>query len=177
MAAGTLNEAMRIMAVRGVVDARPGPGGGVFVARRPLAEMDWTRATLGDCAELRAVLEPAVCTAAAGAATRGDLADLAEIVDEMEAALGDGPHAYLRANWRFHDRVAQLCPNVPMRSVYLTLVDVLARGLDDFAFDDDEAAIAVHRELVEAMAAGDAARLDRAVVAHMARSPLSPKRG
>ena len=102
---------------------------------------------------------------------------LAEIVDEVEGALGDGPHAYLRANWRFHDRVAQLCPNVPMRSVSDAGGDVLARGLDDFAFDDDEAAIAVHRELVEAMAAGDAARLDRAVVAHMARPPLSPKRG
>ena len=35
VAAGTFNEAMRIMVIRGVVDARPGPGGGVFVARRP----------------------------------------------------------------------------------------------------------------------------------------------
>jgi DNA-binding FadR family transcriptional regulator len=175
VAAGTLNEAMRIMAVRGVVDARPGPGGGVFVARRPvLFDMDWTRATLGDCVELRAVLEPAVCTAAARAATRGDLADLSELVDEMEGALTDGPHAYLRANWRFHDRVARLGPNVPMRAVYLTLIDVLGRGLDDFAFDDDAAAIAVHRDLVAAIASGDDGQIARAVAAHMQRSPLGP---
>ena len=179
VAAGTFNEAMRIMVIRGVVDARPGPGGGVFVARRPertILNLDWSRSTLGDCAELRAVLEPVVSRKAALAASPADIAALTGLVDQMAAATGE--QAYLRANWRFHERVARLVESVPLRSVYLTLIDVLARGLDDFAFEDDGAdAIAVHRELVAAIEAGDDERIDRAVAAHMARSPLSATLG
>ena len=67
----------------------------------------------------------------------------------------------------------RLVHSVPLRSVYLTLIDLLARGLDDFAFEDDDTdAIAVHRELVAAIEAGEDERLDRALAAHMARSPL-----
>ncbi len=176
VAAGTLNEAMRIMAVRGVIDARPGPGGGVFVARPPAhVDLDWSRATLRDCAELRAALEPAVCEAAARVATPADVAALHDAVDAMESALAAGPQEYLRANWRFHERVAALCANVPMRSVYLTAIGLLSRELDDFDFADDATAVAVHRDLVDAIAAGEG--LEAAVAAHMARSPLRPRRG
>src|SRR5919201_713366 len=34
VAVATVNEAVRLLEMRGMIEARPGPGGGVFVARR-----------------------------------------------------------------------------------------------------------------------------------------------
>jgi DNA-binding FadR family transcriptional regulator len=171
VAVGTLNEAVRLMETRGLVAARPGPGGGVFVAEaRPgalLLGLDWGAATLRDCAELRAALEPAICRHAARVH-----ADLREHVDALAATLPDRG-AYLAANWAFHRAVAGHCENVPLRSVYLTALEFLERGLDDFAFSGhDRRAVAVHRELAAAIAEGEGARLERAIKAHMRRSPL-----
>jgi DNA-binding FadR family transcriptional regulator len=183
VAIGTLNEAVRLMESRGLVAARPGPGGGVFVADVPayvrlstmLLGLDWSSATLRDCSDLRATLEPAICRRAARAAGSRDAGDLRRLVDEMQATLPDA-HAYLVANWRFHRRVAELCDNVPMRGVYLTALDFLERGLDDFDFTGhDQRAVAIHRELAEAIAEGEGPRLERAVRAHMRRSPLHPR--
>jgi DNA-binding FadR family transcriptional regulator len=169
VAAGTLNEAVRLMEVRGVVAARPGPGGGVFVAeRRPLVlGLDWGTATLHDCAELRAALEPVVCRHAARAH-----ADLHHLVDAMAATLPDRGE-YLAANWRFHRAVAAHCTNEPLRGVYLTTIDFLERGLDDFDFaGHDDRAVTVHRRLAAAIAEGEGDRLERAIRAHERRSPL-----
>jgi GntR family transcriptional repressor for pyruvate dehydrogenase complex len=170
VAAGTLNEAVRLMEVRGVVAARPGPGGGVFVAerRRPLVlGLDWATATLRDCAELRAALEPVVCRHAAR-----ERADLHGLVDAMAATLPDRGE-YLAANWRFHRGVASRCTNEPLRAVYLTTLEFLERGLDDFEFTGhDYRAVTVHRRLADAIAAGEGLRLERAIRAHELRSPL-----
>lgn len=180
VAVGTMNEAVRLMEVRGLIAARPGPGGGVFVADAPgqvrlshvILGLDWGRATLGDCVELRNALEPLVCRKAARLATPHDIADLEEIVDEMAGSLPDA-REYLRCNWRFHRRVAHVCDNVPLRSVYLTVIDLLAEGLDDFDFEGhDKRAVAVHRGLAAAIAEGEGPRLERAIRRHRERSPL-----
>src|SRR5215471_9606454 len=46
VAVATVNEAVRLLEMRGLIEARPGPGGGVFVAR-PAARIAMSHIVLG----------------------------------------------------------------------------------------------------------------------------------
>jgi DNA-binding FadR family transcriptional regulator len=180
VAAGTLNEAVRLMEMRGLIAARPGPGGGVFVASvsdrarlsNTILGLDWGHATLRDCLEVRTALEPLICQRATLDRTAEDIAALHAIVDEMEARTAD-TGAYLKANWTFHRRVAGICRNAPLRSVYVTLLDFLEAGLADFDFEElDSQSIVIHRNIVNAIDKGDVAETYIAFQHHLSHSPL-----
>jgi DNA-binding FadR family transcriptional regulator len=180
IAVATLNEAVRLLETKGLITARPGPGGGVFVTQpsvqarlgRLVQGLDADRATLGDCLEFRTALEPVICRHAAARAGKRDIRRLAAIVDEMARVL-DQPHEYFRANWELHRQIAGLCTNGPVRHVYLTMIDALVDGFDDFEFSHPTAtAIDVHRRLLAAIESGDRRALDAALREHAKRSPL-----
>src|ERR671933_989004 len=73
VAVATVNEAVRLLEMRGLIEARPGPGGGVFVAassvraalRRGNLRATWGPARVDDCLVVRNGLEPLVCHEAA----------------------------------------------------------------------------------------------------------------
>lgn len=176
----TVNEALRLMESRGFVAARPGPGGGVFVADAEtrgrgasvVLSLDWEHATLGDCLEVRTALEPLVCRQAARHSTPGDITLLEACVELMRAGLTD-QNAYFRANWAYHRQAVAVCRNPPLQSMYLTMIEFLENGLDDFEFDGhDEESIDVHRELTAAIAEGEGERLEAAIRRHAQHSPL-----
>jgi DNA-binding FadR family transcriptional regulator len=179
VAAATINEAVRLLETRGVVEARPGPGGGIFVARqavRSAVRFAHMHTVLGfptesttyrDCLLVRDALEPLVCRAAAQACGRSEIATLRTLVALMERNAGD-PLAYFKCNWELHRRIASLSANTPLRSIYLTLTEGLEAMLEHSEIDefDGAANVAIHRELVEAIAAGPGPRLEAAITAH-----------
>ncbi|MGH2916148.1 MAG: FadR/GntR family transcriptional regulator [Solirubrobacteraceae bacterium] len=184
VAVATINEAVRLMEMRGLVVARPGPGGGVFVtspsARASVSQLilgfNWGAATLADCVEVRNVLEPLICRHAAGRHEDADIQALSAILDKMQSRLDD-PHAYFEGNWAFHRRLATMCANAPLQSIYLLLCDFLASGLSDYEFDVIEPErIAVHRRLLAAIDAGEGPALERALAEHAENSPLTSPR-
>jgi DNA-binding FadR family transcriptional regulator len=68
VAVASVNEAVKLLETRGLVEARPGPGGGVFVAG-PEARMrngpmfvgfEWAEASMADYHEARRTLEPVI---------------------------------------------------------------------------------------------------------------------
>ena len=75
VAVATINEAVRLLEMRGLIEARPGPGGGVFVAKssvrvamkRSGMQATWGAAPFADCLVIRNALEPIVCRDAATA--------------------------------------------------------------------------------------------------------------
>jgi DNA-binding FadR family transcriptional regulator len=175
VAIATLSEAVRLLELRGLVEARPGPGGGIFVAK-PSTRVALTHLQLGfkqgtssyeDCLEVRDALEPLVCGSAARHHSRADIRELRRIVDGMDDYVDD-PAGYFKLNWALHRRVASLCRNAPLRSIYLTLLDYLEASLDRAVYEkfDGPESVAIHRELVEAIDEGEGARLDAAVAAH-----------
>jgi DNA-binding FadR family transcriptional regulator len=175
VALATINEAVRLLETRGLVEARPGPGGGIFVARAAvrLALMHTVlgiapqSTTYREYLTVRDALEPLVCREAARGASPGDIEELRAIVARMDDAAGD-PAAYFRHNWELHRRIAVLGGNAPLRGIYLTLVGSLETALEGAVFDvfDGPASVAVHRELVEAIARGPGPRLEAAIAAH-----------
>ena len=78
VAVATVNEAVRLLELRGLITARPGPGGGVFVAapsartsRGQLAlGFDWGPDSLDDAVDVLDALEPLVHRTRPGAARR-----------------------------------------------------------------------------------------------------------
>jgi DNA-binding FadR family transcriptional regulator len=175
VAAATINEAVRLLETRGVVEARPGPGGGIFVARAAVrfAHMQTVLGSPGestsyrDCVGVRDALEPLVCRDAARLRGPADVAALKAVVRLMGRHVGD-PAGYFKCNWELHRRIASLSPNAPLRSIYLTLTEGLESMLDESVIEefDGPASLALHRELVAAIEAGPGARLEAAIAAH-----------
>jgi DNA-binding FadR family transcriptional regulator len=175
VAVATVNEAVRLLETRGLIEARPGPGGGVFVARSSVRvalkrgglDGSWGTAAFDDCLAVRNGLEPLVCREAAEHHSDEDIAALERILDGMERHAHD-PRASLELNWALHRRIAKLCRNAPLQSIYLTLIDFLEDGLDpdDVQDFDGRAEVEVHRELVAAIDEGPGPRLEAAIERH-----------
>jgi DNA-binding FadR family transcriptional regulator len=148
----------------------------VFVAR-PSARIAMSHILLGfksgstsyeECLEVRDALEPLIESHAARYHRASDIRDLNRIVKSMEAAVDD-PAAFFKSNWALHRRIAQLCRNGPLRSMYVALIDFLETSIDhaEFSRFDGPAMVAVHRDLVKAIDAGEGPQLDAAIEAHM----------
>jgi DNA-binding FadR family transcriptional regulator len=176
VAAATVNEALRILEMKGLVEARPGPGGGIFVATPSfrvrlnqvvLAFQD-EDTPISDCLAVRNALEPLVCREASRVCTAALARKLRSIIDQMASNVSD-PAKFLKLNWELHRRLAQSVSNQPLKALYLTLLDFVegalteVSGVEHFDATDN---LAVHRELVEAIIEGDAKRLARAIDAH-----------
>jgi len=175
-AVATVNEALRLLETRGLIEARPGPGGGVFVAA-PASRVRLNHLVLGfkvndapfsDCLAVRNALEPLVCREASEHCGARDAKALRGIVTRMEDKATE-PGDFLRLNWDLHRRMAKMGSNAPLKTLYLTLLDFVQDGLEEVRGDeffDAEGNLEVHRELVEAIIDGDPRRLAHAIEQH-----------
>jgi DNA-binding FadR family transcriptional regulator len=173
VAVATINEAVRLLEMRGLIEARPGPGGGVFAAgsqrvaqQRGMLGFASGRASFADCQAVRDALEPLVCREAARHHRDEDIRALRKILASMERH-ADDPATYLDLDWALHRRIAKMCRNAPLHSIYLTLIDVL-QDASAAGSEAGEADLAVHRELVDAIAAGEGPNLDAVIDRHTA---------
>src|SRR6516164_3341129 len=151
VAVATVNEAVKLLETRGLVEARPGPGGGVFVAS-PEARMRSGPMLVG--------------FEWAGAGIRA----LRSILASMSAHL-DQPAAYARYHTAFHRRIASMSPNAPLRSMYVTLLDFFE---NDLATAGPPGAVHpgnvdVHRQIVDAIEQGEGPELGSAIRRHDSR--------
>jgi DNA-binding FadR family transcriptional regulator len=186
VAVATVNEAVRLLETRGLIEARPGPGGGVFVSRpgnrvalsHTVLGFNSSSTTYEECLEVRDALEPLIDRHAARYHRKADIRELNQLLEAMEAAIAE-PSTFFTANWALHRRIAKLCHNGPLRSMYVTLIDFLQESVDHAAFAgfDGEAMMKVHRDLVAAIDGGDGPDLEAAVEAHQPTQLLARKRG
>lgn len=176
VAAGTVNQALRLLENRGLIAARPGPGGGLFVST-PSPHIQLSHLILGfsdggmtvaDCLAVRTSLEPLVAEHARRNHTDADIAELRELLQRMANSV-DSPRGFLEANWALHRRMANISPNPVLRAVYGTLMDYIEGHVENVAPDAvfrGNENLDVHRALVEAIASRDPASVERAVRKH-----------
>lgn len=173
VAAATLNEAIRLLEARGLVETRPGPGGGVFVGGTA-TRLAFSHLVLAfspgvpaytEWLELRDTLEPAICAQAAGHHRAADIRMLRRILTRMT---GDEPPSCFAANWGLHREIARLCRNVPLRSIYLSSLELLEASVDHAEIGEFDFAgfVRVHTDLVDAIESGDLKHVARAVARH-----------
>lgn len=176
VASTTVNEAIRVLENRGIVRAKPGPGGGVFVAERSgwvalsqlVLDFEDSATSVTEVLAVRDALETLICTDAALHHRKRDVKDLRRLLGEM-AEHGHDPSGYLRANWAFHRRVSGLCANAFARSLYDSLLDLAEAqlaGVEGRGPFDGSANLRAHEELLEAIESKDLERVGRAVQEH-----------
>lgn len=179
-ARATVSEAVRILIDRGLVEIRPGRGGGIFVAqtgpvvrlRHTLLAVHGEASTVADAIAIRESLEPLIVENATRHRTTADSKRLNRLLAALVAATGDRDR-FIRANWELHLAIASITPNTMLAAIYLTMMHVITDqsdlAVDDSSEDPDayvEHRVAVHRELVEAIIAGDVDRAATAVSSH-----------
>jgi len=181
VASATLAEAMRVLRARGVIEVRPGPGGGLFVANQsPLIRLAHSvlklregGATVNEIVAVLDALDEAVLRDAAQHRTDQDLAELDALIAELAEVWGD-PVAGLHCNWRLHRRIAQISPNAVLRTFYLNLVDYIeaesvgeSSTFDVMGFHPDtDERLQIHRDLVEAIRTRDESLQRDSIVRH-----------
>jgi len=177
VALATTNEAVRLLETRGLITARSGPGGGVFVAAAS-SRVRLNHLVLGfkaddrpftDCLEVRNALEPLVCREAWEHCRASDAAALRAVIERMGEHVAE-PAQFLRLNWGLHRMLAGIGANAALTSIYLTLMDFVEDGLREVEGDrdfDGEDNLTIHRELVEAIIDDDPTRLRAAIDRHM----------
>jgi GntR family transcriptional regulator, transcriptional repressor for pyruvate dehydrogenase complex len=182
LAKSTINEAVRLLAERGLVTVRPGRGGGLFVAekntvvrlRHTLLSVPAGSSAVADVIEVRDALEPLVATVAARHSTDADAEVLRWHVERLRRAARAGDdEAFISANWSLHEAIAKIGPNEYLRAVYLgamhTISDTptsarLEHRVDKARYLGQRAGH--HAELVEAIISGDPQRVAVAVSVH-----------
>jgi DNA-binding FadR family transcriptional regulator len=132
-----LRESVKVLAAKGLVEARP------KIGTRVRPRRDWNLLDpdvlawrleaspdgdfLRNVVELRRIIEPEAARLAAERATRDEVAALVAAFREMEAAMDD-PEAYLEPDLRFHELIIEACHNellahmaTTMRAVFRAL--------------------------------------------------------
>ena len=134
VAKGTFNEALRILQSRGVVAVRPGPGGGLFVASpTPIARLgnsilslDAAEGDVEDAMRIRDTLEPLLIEDALQHSSATDVASMRQALRAMKDAVDAGDAtAFVHANWELHATIARVSPNAILRSIYLSLLELI----------------------------------------------------
>ncbi len=182
VAPATLGEAMRVLRARGVIEVRPGPGGGLFVAEQsPLIKLAHAvlalrqdGATVNDVLEVLDALDEAVMRDALAYRSDADVKELQALLAELTEVWHD-PVAGLHCNWRLHRRIAAISPNEVLRTFYMHLVEYIEAesvGATTTNFDvmgfhpDTDERLQTHKDLIEAIVDRDEPAMQRALVAH-----------
>jgi GntR family transcriptional regulator, transcriptional repressor for pyruvate dehydrogenase complex len=167
VAPATLSEALRVLRARGVIDVRPGPGGGAFVAEAsPLIRLAQTvlalrdeGATVNDVVGVLDALDEAVIRDAALHRKARDLRDLDALMVKLASAWTD-PAEGTYCNWQLHRRIAEITPNAVLRAFYQNMVDYIEG--EDFPLPapgfrlDSKERLQVHYDIVTAIRSQDA---------------------
>jgi DNA-binding FadR family transcriptional regulator len=133
---GTFNESLRLLLTRGVVTVQRGPRGGLFAAEQsPMARLahsvlalDGAQADVEDALRIRNALELLLWQDALWHGSPADVKDLRDVLARMESAVEDADaDAFVRANWQLHARVADITPNALLRSLYVSLLELVER--------------------------------------------------
>ncbi|MBL7494979.1 FadR family transcriptional regulator [Frankia sp. CNm7] len=182
----SVREALRILETEGLVRIRRGKVGGGVVRRPTAASAAYHLAltlkahdvTHQDLATARLAIEPSCASLAAGLPDRRAVVDeLTRLVDESETC--PTTSAFTEAAHAFHLRLTELCGNTTMTLIAGTLEAVwsfqesrvaqVALGAEEHPEDlkTRRRAIASHRRLIAAIAAGNSDQASREMRKHI----------
>src|SRR5450755_5081009 len=161
---GPLREAFRMLEEAGLV--RTEKNRGVFVRNLPVEEAV-------EIVDLRASMEELVGRRLAQGITPAALKEIRGMVEQMEQAVkAKNAQTYHLLNLRFHDRLVELAGNGKLTAIYRKLIKELSLFRRLNLADGWLMPISVgeHRQIVKAIASGDAELAGRAMLEHVLES-------
>jgi len=179
VAHGTMNEAMRVLETRGVIELRRGPTGGVFVATpsvyvrlsQVFLGLKQGSATVEYCLSIRNHIEALSIVEAAKEAPHKpeQVKELYRLAEKMRETIGD-VDASLHWNWTLHRRIAEMGANTVLTAIYLTLMDFIEQEVTEVAparsYEHADRALKMHIRLIDAIASGDPVKAAEAAKEH-----------
>lgn len=137
---GTFNEAVKLAHSRGYVISRPGVGGGIFAAEQsPMVRLgnsvlalDGSATSVADAVRMRDALDPLLVEDALWHSSPADLRAMRESLAVMEEGIANEDSVtFVKGNWALHACIAAVSPNAILRSVYVSLLELIeAHTLD-----------------------------------------------
>src|SRR5450755_213313 len=161
---GPLREAFRMLEEAGLV--RTEKNRGVFVRDIPIDEAI-------EIFDLRAAMDELVGRRLAESITPAALREIRALVDAMEQAVkAKDAYNYHLLNLKFHDRLVELAGNGKLTAIYRKLIKELSLFRRLNLADGWLMPISVgeHRQIVKAIASGDAELAGRAMLEHVLES-------
>jgi phosphonate utilization transcriptional regulator len=158
---GPVREAFRMLEEAGLV--RTEKNRGVFVRDIPIDEAV-------EIFDLRAAMDELVGRILAERITTTELKEIRGLVDGMEKAVrGKDAYTYHLLNLRFHDRLVEMAGNRKLTAIYRKLIKELSLFRRLNLADGLLLPISAgeHRDIVKAIAAGDAEAAGRAMYQHV----------
>jgi len=172
----TLRESLRILEAQGVLDLRPGPGGGIMV-RKPntdvLARGLSIFLRLNDVPfitvlKAREVIEPALAYEAAVNGTDEDFDDLQGSIDRLQDAEGY-QDAFVLENRRFHSIVARASGNRVLEAFWST-ISILASGEQHrvrYSINNQRHVVKAHQGILDVCRSRDGSAASAKMEAHI----------
>jgi len=135
---GTLREALRVLEQKGLIEIKPGVGGGAVIKAVTTEQMSqglallirYQRVSLNHIAEFRGSVEGSVAALAAERATRKDIERLKVLLKEAHKHLEEGaPHwdAFIRIDEQLHLALARITGNPLYISIEQTVHENIHR--------------------------------------------------
>jgi DNA-binding FadR family transcriptional regulator len=178
---GTLREALRVLEAEGLITVRSGPQGGPVVAEPDAVRLarllillliSWGT-TLRAVYDVRIVLEPLAAGRAAKSATPEQLDQMRASIAALEQVIEDEA-AVIEENQRFHRLLAEASGNpvlVAFLLALLTIFDGYEMGTH-YPLELRHDIVAIHKEIVKAIAAGNVSKAESASRRHVRGSSL-----
>jgi GntR family transcriptional regulator, transcriptional repressor for pyruvate dehydrogenase complex len=168
-----IREAVRALAAKGLIEARSGSGLRVAAVDASAVSESMSLYLRGGTVEypkvheVRRLLEVEIAGLAAERATEAALKRMRKLCEQMEAALGDVERA-ARLDLAFHRAIATATRN----ELYLLLLDSIGEALLEIRRNNLQTGAApetvrAHRQIVDRIAAKDAAGARRAMAEHL----------
>lgn len=160
---GPVREAFRMLEEAGLV--RTEKNRGVFVRDVPIEEAL-------EIFELRAVMDLYVGRKLAQGLTPVQIREVRQLADAMDQAIkADNARDYHRFNLKFHDRLLELAGNAKLMTTYRKLVNELSLfRRQNLTSESMTVYSREHRQIVKAIAAGDADAAGQAMYQHVMNS-------
>lgn len=162
----TLRESLRILESQGVLDLRPGPGGGIIVRQPSIDTLAYGMSVFLRLHEVpfitvlkaRELIEPALAFEAAMNGTEEDFAGLQASIERMKALDAQSDQeAFLEENRVFHGIIARASGNQVLEMFWST-IGILAAGEQHgvrYSVGNQAHVIKAHQRIVDACRARD----------------------
>lgn len=176
---GTFNEGVKLAQSRGFITSRSGPGGGIFAARpapiirlgNSVLAVDEVAASGADAVRMVDALNPLLVEDVLWHSSAADVDDMRTKLEAMAEACESGDaEGFRRANIALHARIAEVSPNVILRSVYTSLLEIMesrrpteSDGQGGEVVESMRARLDRQAQLLDAIAARDCERAKRLI--------------
>jgi GntR family transcriptional regulator, transcriptional repressor for pyruvate dehydrogenase complex len=172
----TLRESLRILESQGLLTLRPGPKGGILVAKPSIEVLAHTLSVLlrvnnvpfSEILRARMAIEPALVRNAAIYGTEKDFCEMEETIERLEAAGDDGQAVY-HENREFHNVIARAAHN-PVLEVFWSTIRILASGEGAglrYSARNRAHIIASHKRILAALRARDPEAAQTQILEHL----------